>query len=39
MKMSGKSRKMLIDAGTGHRRPYPKNQELLASIARKLGVK
>ncbi len=38
IKMSGKSRRMLIDARTGRSRPYRKNQELLASIVLKLGV-
>ncbi len=38
MKLSGKSRRMLIDARAGRSRPHRKNQELLASIVRKLGV-
>lgn len=37
-KESGLSRRTLIDARTGHRRPHPKNQELLVSIVRKLGL-
>lgn len=32
MKEAGLSRRMLIDARTGRRRPYPKNQILLASV-------
>jgi hypothetical protein len=35
---SGKSRCILIDARLGRRRPHPRNQELLMSIARRLGV-
>jgi len=35
-KESGLSRRMLIDARTGCRRPHRKNQELLASIVREL---
>ena len=38
VKMSGKSRRMLIDARTGRRRPYPKSQELLAEIVRKISL-
>lgn len=38
MKMSHLSRRMLVDARTGRRRPYPQNQELLAAMLRKLGV-
>jgi hypothetical protein len=37
-KRSGLSRRMLIDARTGRRRPYPKHRELLAAIVRKFGV-
>lgn len=37
-KESGLSRRTLIDARTGRRRPYPINRELLASIVRKLGL-
>lgn len=35
---TGKSRRMLIDARTGRRRPHAKNRELLAAIVRGLGV-
>jgi hypothetical protein len=35
---SGLSRRMFIDARTGRRRPHRENQELLASIVRKLGL-
>ncbi len=35
---SGLSRRMLIDARTGRRRPHRKNQELIAAIVRKLRV-
>ncbi len=38
VKMSGKSRRMLINARVGRTRPHRKNQELLASIVRKLGI-
>jgi len=38
MKMSGLSRRMITKARAG-RRPYPKNQELLADVLRKLGGK
>ncbi len=38
MNLSGLSRRMLIDARAGRSRPHRKNQELLASIVRKLGV-
>lgn len=38
VKMSRKSRRMLINARVGRTRPYRKNQELLASIVRKLGI-
>jgi hypothetical protein len=34
----GKSRRILIDARHGRRRPHRKHQELLISIARQLGV-
>ena len=34
----GKSRRILIDARRGRRRPHRKNQELLISVARKLGL-
>jgi hypothetical protein len=37
IKMSGLSRRMIINARTGCRRPYRKNQELLAYIVRKCG--
>ena len=37
-KESGLSRMMLINARVGRTRPYRKNQELLASIVRKLGI-
>ena len=36
-KLSGLSRRMLIDARAGRSRPHRKNRELLASIVRKLG--
>jgi hypothetical protein len=29
---------MLIDARTGKRRPYPKNQALIVAALKKLGV-
>jgi hypothetical protein len=35
---SGKSRRILIDARRGRRRPHRRNQELLISVARKLGL-
>ena len=35
---SGKSRQILIDARRGRRRPHRRNQELLISVARKLGL-
>jgi hypothetical protein len=38
MKLSGLSRRMLIDARTGRRRPHRKNQVPLAEIIRKMGV-
>ena len=34
----GKSRRILIDARLGRRRPHRRNQELLISVARKLGL-
>jgi hypothetical protein len=34
----GKSRRILIDARRGRRRPHRRNQELLISVARKLGL-
>ena len=34
----GKSRRILIDARLGRRRPHPKNQELLIAVARRLGL-
>jgi hypothetical protein len=37
-KMTGLSRRMLIDARTGRRRPYPKNQELIMAVLHKLGL-
>ncbi len=36
--ISGKSRRMLIKARTGRTRPHRKNQEMLASLVRKLSV-
>jgi hypothetical protein len=36
VKMSGRSRRMLIDARAGRSRPHRKNRELLAAILRKL---
>jgi hypothetical protein len=38
VKMSGLSRRTLIDIRAGRSRPHRKNQERLASIARKLGA-
>jgi len=35
---TGLSRRMLIDARTGRRRPHPQNQKLIAITLRKLGV-
>ena len=35
---SGKSRIILIDARRGRRRPHPRHQELLISVARKVGL-
>jgi hypothetical protein len=37
-KMTHLSRRMLIDARTGRRRPHPKNQRLIVAALRKLGV-
>ena len=37
-KESGMSRRMLIYARTGRRRPHPKNQKQLGAILRKLGL-
>jgi hypothetical protein len=34
----GKSRRILIDARRGRRRPHRRNQELLISVAQKLGL-
>jgi len=36
---SGKSRRILIDARKGRRRPHRKNQELLISVARSRGLR
>jgi hypothetical protein len=38
VKMSGLSRRTLIDIRAGRSRPHRKNQELLAAIARRLGA-
>jgi hypothetical protein len=38
MKLSCKSRSMLMRARAGHSTPQKKNQRLLASILRKLGI-
>jgi hypothetical protein len=38
VKLSGLSRRAIIDARTGHRRPHSKNQELLTANVRKLGM-
>jgi hypothetical protein len=38
IKITGKSRRMLIDARTGKRRPHPKNRELITSALRKVGA-
>ncbi len=38
VKMSGKSRRMLINTRVGRTRPYRKNRELLALIVGKLGL-
>jgi len=35
---TGLSRRALIDARTGRRRPHPRNQKLIAATLRKLGV-
>lgn len=37
-RLTGKSRRMLIDARKGRRRPHRRHQELLTSVARKLGI-
>jgi hypothetical protein len=37
-RMTGKSRRMLIDARTGRRRSRPANRALLAALAHKLGM-
>jgi len=34
--LTGKSRRMLIDARLGHRRPHRKNQELLSGIVQQI---
>ena len=34
----GKSRRILIDARLGRRRPHPRNQELLIAIVRRLNL-
>jgi hypothetical protein len=36
--LTSKSRRMLIDAREGRRKPHRRHQELLASIARKLNL-
>jgi hypothetical protein len=36
-RLSRKSRRMLIDARKGRRRPHPRNRRLLARVARQLG--
>ena len=38
LKLSGKSRRMLIKAHSGRTRPYRKNREMLANIDRNLGL-
>ena len=38
VRMSRKSRRMLINTRVGRTRPYRKNQALLASIVRKFGI-
>lgn len=38
VKMSGKSRRMLIKARSGRTRPHRRNREMLAAIVRKLGL-
>jgi hypothetical protein len=35
---TGRSRRMLIDARTGRRRPHPPNQKLIVAALRKLGI-
>ena len=37
-KESGLSRRMLIDARTGHRKPHPTNQKLLAGVLKRHGL-
>lgn len=37
-KMTDLSRRMLIDARTGRRRPHPRNQKLIVAALRKLGL-
>jgi hypothetical protein len=37
-RMTGKSRRMLIDARSGRRRPHHRNRVMLAVLARKLGA-
>ena len=37
-KITGLSRRALIDARTGRRRPHPKNQKLIVEALRKLGL-
>ena len=37
-RLTGKSRRLLIEARNGRRRPHARNRQLLAAIARKLGV-
>jgi hypothetical protein len=37
-KLTGLSRRMLIDARKGHRRPYPRHQKLIAEVLRKLHL-
>jgi hypothetical protein len=38
IKLTGKSRRMLIDARTGKRRPHPKSQELIVSALKEAGL-
>jgi len=37
-KLTGLSHRTLIDARTGRRRPHPRNQELIASALRTIGI-
>lgn len=37
-RMTGKSRRMLIDARMGRRKPHHRHRVLLAALARKLGT-